>query len=52
MIELLRYIYEHYKIDYVNNEQDLGIPGLRANKRSQRPVGYLKKFRISARKTK
>ena len=34
---------------YVNLEQDLGINGLRANKMSYRPTGFLKKYKINQR---
>ena len=36
-------------IQYINIEQDLGIVGLRLNKRSYFPCGYLRKFSVSYR---
>jgi hypothetical protein len=36
-------------IQYINIEQDLGIAGLRLNKRSYFPCGYLRKFSVSYR---
>ena len=36
-------------IALINNEQDLGIKGLRKSKKSYKPVGYLKKYTISPR---
>lgn len=35
------------KYEFVNREQDLGDPGLRQAKMSYRPVGFVKKFRVS-----
>jgi hypothetical protein len=49
MTQTLRDIYSRYGIDKVNNEQDLGIPGLRMSKQSQKPVGYLRKYQVSLR---
>jgi len=34
---------------YLNNEQDLGIPGLRKSKEQWNPIRYLKKYRITAK---
>ena len=36
-------------IELMNNEQDLGIEGLRKSKESSRPVNFLKKYKISPR---
>lgn len=36
---------EKYK--YINREQDLGDPGLRQAKQSYRPMGFVKKFRVT-----
>lgn len=36
-------------IRFINIEQDLGIPGLRTNKRSYAPVDRLRKYRVRAR---
>src|SRR5437016_1950840 len=38
-------------IQYINNEQDLGIAGLRMSKRSYDPCGYLRKFSVSYRQS-
>jgi hypothetical protein len=47
MVETLRLIRTKFGITYVNNEQDLGIPGLRQSKLSQHPVKYLEKYQVS-----
>ena len=39
------------RINYINIEQDLGIPGLRANKRSYAPCDYLKKYIVKLSQT-
>lgn len=44
--ELAKILYKK-GIVYVNWEQDLGIPGLRENKESYLPSGYLKKYSLS-----
>jgi hypothetical protein len=36
------------QIEYVNMEQDLGIPGLRRHKSLWRPTAYLRKYTIQA----
>ncbi|HEX8182649.1 MAG TPA: phosphatidylglycerol lysyltransferase domain-containing protein [Candidatus Saccharimonadales bacterium] len=48
MVQTLRYIYSEHGVDYVNNEQDLGIEGLRQSKRNQQPIGYYKKYTVAA----
>jgi hypothetical protein len=47
MVETLRSIYHTFGVDKVNNEQDLGIAGLRANKLSHKPIEFLKKYTIT-----
>ncbi|MCX6783535.1 MAG: phosphatidylglycerol lysyltransferase domain-containing protein [candidate division WWE3 bacterium] len=37
----------NYGVEYLNFEQDFGIPGLRHYKESLRPVSFLKKYTIS-----
>lgn len=38
------------KYVYINREQDLGDAGLRHSKQSYRPVGFVKKYKVSAKK--
>jgi hypothetical protein len=38
---------EKLGVDFINTEQDLGVPGLRQAKESYRPVAYLKKYTVS-----
>jgi hypothetical protein len=47
LTETLRLIYQNFGVDKVNYEQDLGINGLRNSKKNQKPVAYLKKYRLS-----
>jgi hypothetical protein len=43
--QLARELYKR-GVKFINIEQDLGIPGLRANKRSYAPCEYLKKYTV------
>ena len=52
MVETLRYIYNTYGISIINNEQDLGIAGLRLAKLSQQPHSFLRKYTIKPRLAK
>lgn len=40
-------ILSKYSLEYLNFEQDLGLPGLRLSKKSFSPIFFLKKYRIS-----
>lgn len=47
MVQTLRHVNHEFNIDFVNNEQDLGISGLRHSKLAQHPIKFLKKYSIS-----
>ncbi|PLX19647.1 MAG: hypothetical protein C0601_01255 [Candidatus Muiribacterium halophilum] len=46
--ETARYLQE--RCNYINREQDMGIPGLRKNKRSYKPVFLAKSYKLIRRK--
>jgi hypothetical protein len=42
-----QFIYRNYKnVEFVNREEDMGIPGLRKSKESYNPVRLVSKYRI------
>lgn len=49
MAETYKHIYINYGVDLINNEQDLGISGLRHSKLAQHPTKFLKKYTVKAR---
>jgi hypothetical protein len=48
LLHLLAQELQHCGYAFLNFEQDLGIPGLRASKQYLRPVGFLKKYTVEA----
>lgn len=44
--ETLHFLYEN-DIEYINGEQDLGIPGLRIHKQEMQPYAFLRRFGIT-----